>query len=183
MAREAGLRRGTRDESDRTERRVHSVVRPRYALSADPSPKSVEGSEEAGSGQNLAQLISAQPHSSLPLLFLCGDSRRPELPQTLVSRGVPFVELAIYATRPHEQLGIGIDALQRLHSMVFFSPAGARTVQSLLPSSPALSNAKLYAIGPTTAAELSKLGFVIAGVAKKPTPAALVEAVRSDATK
>lgn len=182
MAHEAGLRRGPRDESDCTGRRFHSVVRPRHALSADPSP-SVEGSEEAGSGQNLAQLISAQPHSGLPLLFLCGDSRRPELPQTLISRGVPFVELAIYATRPHEQLGIGIDALQRLHSMVFFSPAGARTVQSLLPSSPALSNAKLYAIGPTTAAELSKLGFVIAGVAKKPTPAALVEAVRTDATK
>lgn len=122
-------------------------------------------------------MICTQHSSGLPLLFLCGDARRPELPQTLLAQAVPFVELAIYATKQHEQLGIGIDALQRLHSMVFFSPAGARAVQSLLTLQ-TLSHVKLFAIGPTTASELSKLGFTIAGVAKKPTPAALTEVIR-----
>lgn len=146
--------------------------------SEPPEPAhSVEGSEESGCAQNLAQMIVTGPRSGLPLLFLCGESRRAELPHHLQSNGVLFVELAVYATKQHEHLGLGVEALQRLDSLVFFSPAGARTVLTLLQGH-ALARVKVYSIGPTTAAELTKLGVAVTGVAKQPTPAALVEVLR-----
>lgn len=140
----------------------------------------MEGTEEAGCAQNLAQVIASGPRSGFPLLFLCGESRRPELPQTLLSHGVPFVELAVYTTKQHEQLGIGVDALTRLHSMVFFSPEGARTVHSLMNSQTLSEGVRQIAIGPTTAAELRALGLPVSGVAKAPTPGALLDAIRGE---
>lgn len=141
---------------------------------------SVECTEEAGCAHNLAQVIVSRPRSGLPLLFLCGENRRPELPQTLLSHVVPFVELAVYATRQHEQLGIGVDALSRLHSMVFFSPEGARTICNLMNSQTLKEGVRLFAIGPTTAAELRALGLPVSGVAKAPTPGALLDAIRGE---
>ena len=141
----------------------------------------MEGSEESGCAENLAQMILRGPRSGLPLLFLCGETRRAELPQCLLGNGVPFVELAVYTTKQHEHLGLGMEALQRLDSLVFFSPAGARAVFTLLEAH-ALHKVKVYSIGPTTAAELSTLGVIVTGVAKQPTPAALVEVLRETRT-
>jgi uroporphyrinogen-III synthase len=135
--------------------------------------------EESGNALNLSSMVISSPEarSGLPMLFLCGDTRRPELPQSLQAAGVLFAELVIYSTQQHEQLGLGPDAWERLHTMVFFSPNGARAVHDQLTSRVSLRSVRVCAIGPTTAEELRKLGIAVHAVAKRPTAEAVVDEI------
>lgn len=125
--------------------------------------------EEAGYGSVLAARIVADA-SSRPLLFLAAADRRPDLPQALAAAGVPFEEVTVYrkVARPVRLAGAP-------NWVAFFSPSGVAVAESS-PGFP-WAQARLAAIGWTTAEALREAGHPPAAVAAEPTPQSLVAAV------
>jgi uroporphyrinogen-III synthase len=125
----------------------------------------------AGRGEELARYII---HNRPPgkMLFLAGDRRMDAVPTALAEAGLPFEELTVYETHLRER----VEVEGRPDWVVFFSPSGveAAHIQGLLPT-----DARIAAIGPTSAADLRLRGFQVAGEAANPDPASLLEAVRA----
>ncbi len=148
------------------------AVGPRTADAARALGLRTEG-EEAGAADALAERITRQAFEA-PLLFLCGDRRRDDLPQRLRAAGTPFYELCVYRTHLRRDLDFG--ALGALAWVVFFSPSGVEAARQA--AGPALEAARKAAIGPTTAEALQAAGWTAAAVAAAPTPEALAAALR-----
>lgn len=126
--------------------------------------------EESGTGTRLAEVIVESYRAELPLLFLAGDRRRPELPARLSGAEIAFEEITVYRTQT-ESPSPNVDAADWL---AFFSPSG---VEAWLRQETS-SGARIAAIGETTAAALREAGFEVDAVAQEPTPESLLEAVR-----
>ncbi len=126
--------------------------------------------EETGIGRELAPFIRDHYLADLPLLFLSGNRRRPELPAALDGYGIAFDEVTIYRTILRDFTRPEADP----EWIVFFSPSG---VDSFLRQETIPTGANLMAIGPTTAAALRDVGLDVTSVAEAPTPEAVEEAM------
>ncbi|MDF0714663.1 uroporphyrinogen-III synthase [Muricauda sp. 334s03] len=102
--------------------------------------------EMAENASELAEII-AKNHQNESFLFLCGNKRRDELPDTLAENNVWYKELEVYRTLLNPK------AFQRdFDGILFFSPSGIRSY--LLENT--LGNSTLFCIGETTANEAKK---------------------------
>lgn len=126
--------------------------------------------QQAGRGAALGAVIAK---ANNPYLFVCGNRRRDDLPNTLRQAGTPFEELVVYETVLRSDLNLPSPA--EGDWLVFFSPSGTQAVNSYAPEQ--MQGYRLAAIGPTTADALRDLGLVPQAVASEPSPAALVAAV------
>ena len=130
--------------------------------------------EEAGGGAALAEVIvTRRPEKQL--LFLAGNRRRDELPEALRAEGVPFEELCVYETRLLRGLDLTLDGVPDW--IVFFSPSGVEAAASGGGIDP--STTRFAAIGDTTAAAARDAGCPPAAVAERPSPGALLDALRA----
>jgi uroporphyrinogen-III synthase len=89
-----------------------------------------------GSGASeLANIIveNMKKDGTSELLFLCGDRRREELPQTLHKQGIIFKELVVYET--HNILENNGATLFPPRWLVFFSPSSIESAVQMLPLS------------------------------------------------
>jgi len=104
-----------------------------------------------------------------PMVFFCGNRRRPELPELLRQSGIRLEEIIVYETRVNQvALGKTYDAI------LFFSPSG---VDSFFSANQVRPETVCFAIGRTTAEALRSLvpNQVITGAF--PSPKRLVEAL------
>lgn len=155
------------------EERTAYAVGPKTAESLRALSFDVQG-EETGTATELAEYI-ADSDPPAPLLFLCGNRRRDDLPEGLRAAGVAFEELVVYETRAREDLSLPPPAEGRW--LVFFSPSGLEAVRRAKRGP--LSAYRCAAIGPTTAASLKEAGLEPEAVAASPTPEGVLEAIRA----
>lgn len=121
--------------------------------------------------QNASELaeILAKNHQNEFFLFLCGNKRRDELPETLTKNNVQYKELEVYRTH------LSRKAFQRgFDGILFFSPSGVRSYLS----ENSVGNSILFCIGETTATEAQKHSKNVI-IANKPTVEnVLVQAIK-----
>lgn len=131
--------------------------------------------EASGNAESLAHYI-LQNHSQtrLPLLFLCGSSRRDELPDILTSGGIGIEECIVYHT--HSVDPIDLDTLSQPDVAVFFSPSGVHAVWKHWPAE--WTQVDCVSIGSRTTNALHDVGFRATATALQPTPEGVVEAVQ-----
>ena len=124
--------------------------------------------EMAENASELAEIL-VKDHPNKPFLFLCGNKRRDELPETLTKNNVQYKELEVYRTHLNPK------AFQReFDGILVFSPSGVRSY--ILENS--LGNSTLFCIGETTATEAQKHSKNII-IANKPTVEnVLVQAIK-----
>jgi porphobilinogen synthase len=140
----------------------------------------------AGEGPGAAGLLEALdrnerhfPVRGKRVLLPVSDRARTELEDGLRARGAEVVVVPVYTVRPvagPEQRVTDLIA-EMPDAAILASPsaaeafaAGAGEERRLLPP--------LFAIGPTTAAAMEKLGLPVAGAAAKPTPLGLWTAMK-----
>lgn len=128
--------------------------------------------EESGTGAQLARYIIRQ-EIDRPLLFLCGNLRREELPDKLRAAGVPFEELCVYETLPAATIDLSGHPLPDW--VVFFSPSGVEAVRRKHGID--WHSVRLAAIGQTTAEAIRQDGLEVEAVAAEPTPESLLQAI------
>ena len=128
--------------------------------------------EESGSASLLAEYIAKRSFEQ-PLLFLCGDRRRDELPQRLEKAGVALDELCVYKTLVREE--VDLRGQPQPDWVVFFSPSGLEAIEG--NENFALHLPRIAAIGPTTAAELREAGYNVDAVADEPSPQGVAAAI------
>ncbi len=128
--------------------------------------------QRAGTAAELADQI-AETEPEMPLLFLCGNRRRDDLPDGLREAGIPFEELVVYETRPRTNLSLPPPGDGTW--LAFFSPSGLEAVQGGVGRS--LAEYRCAAIGPTTATALEEAGLSPIAVATSPSPEGLVDAI------
>ena len=133
----------------------------------------LHGEGETGSGADLAAFIAdADPQA--PLLFLCGNRRRDELPDRLQAEGIAFDELTAYET--HSRTDLTLPPPGQETWLSFFSPSGLDAALQA-ETEGALDEYHCAAIGSTTAGALEEAGLVVDAVAQSPPPEGLVDAV------
>ena len=112
----------------------------------------------AENASELAETL-VKKHQNESFLFLCGNKRRAELPDTLIKNNVQYKELEVYRTNLNPK------GFQRdFDGILFFSPSGIRSY--LLENN--IANSTLFCIGETTAKEAKKHTEHII-IANKPT--------------
>ncbi|XP_071485422.1 uroporphyrinogen-III synthase-like [Diadema antillarum] len=140
--------------------------------------------EDSGNAENLVKIIiSAVKPGSKPLLYPCGTMRRETIPKTLEKEGIDFTADVVYQTIANTGLA---DQLMRYikekgapDCIVFFSPSGVQYSKEVLEiHKDELSNTKFLAIGSTTQTAMEEKGYLVAGVADKPNPQALLQAIQ-----
>jgi uroporphyrinogen-III synthase len=129
--------------------------------------------EDSGSAENLAAFISRR-HLARPLLFLSGDRRRGTLPDVLKEAGIGVEEVCVYRTVPRTDLDLRTSG--KPDWAVFFSPSGLEAVESARGLD--LHAISIAAIGETTAEALREAGYHVRATAARPTPSALITAMR-----
>lgn len=128
--------------------------------------------EGSGSAGMLAEHIAAGAFER-PLLFLCGNRRRDELPDSLRRAGIDIEELCVYESHPRQTLDL--TSHPKPDWVVFFSPSG---IQAVMPGGYIdFSAVHVAAIGETTAEALRSGGLQVDAIAGAPTPDALVQAL------
>jgi len=151
------------------------------ALTEQKLRLSTEGSE-SGNAKALADyLVTKGVLEEKPLLFPCGNLASASV-SILTSANIRLDQVTVYDTEPTSNLSdIVANTLREIgmpDCIVLFSPSVARfAIPVLLKCSVALSNVKIVAIGPTTAAAVSAAGFTVSLVASKPSVDALCEAL------
>jgi uroporphyrinogen-III synthase len=115
----------------------------RGAVEAKFGEETVAGTADTAKG--LAEEL-VRSGDGREVYFFCGDQRRDELPFTLRKSGHTVHELVVYRTRrtPHK-------VTRDYSGIVFFSPSAVESFFSVNKVSP---EARLYAIGPTTASAI-----------------------------
>lgn len=151
--------------------------RPAYAV----GPKTAEEfrklsfdvrAQDAGTAADLANQI-AETDPETPLLFLCGNRRRDDLPEGLRNAGISFEELVVYETQTRTDLSLPPPGDETW--LAFFSPSGLEAVQRA--DTGPLAEYWRAAIGPTTASALEEAGLSPRAVATSPSPEGLVDAI------
>ena len=128
---------------------------------------------DAGAGALLATaMIAAQVGS--PVLYVCGDTRRDDVPAVLRAAGISVEEVVCYRSLladPDEvrRAAIGADVLL---------VASPKVVTMLARACPRDERPALVVIGPTTAAAARAAGWAPAGVARRPTVESVIERIR-----
>ena len=124
--------------------------------------------EMAENASELAETLTKK-YQNESFLFLCGNKRRDELPDTLKKYNIQYKELEVYHTHLNPK------KFQRdFDGILFFSPSGIRSYLS----ENFLGNSTLFCIGNTTASEAQKHSKNII-VANKPTVEnVLVQAIK-----
>jgi uroporphyrinogen-III synthase len=89
-----------------------------------------------------------QNKSVKQIIFFCGNQRRDLLPQLLKSNGIDVEELIVYNTIEKPQT-----VLKKYDAILFFSPSAVR---SFFSNNNLKTEATVFAIGKTTAAEVKK---------------------------
>ncbi len=135
--------------------------RPDHALSAE------------GSAAALAKAMLKAGVTG-PVLFLCGETRRQELPDLLRSRGIQVDEVVCYRSALASESEARAAAL-RGSVVVAASPSVAGLLAEACPPD---GRPDLLAVGPTTAASARASGWLPAAVAAAPTADAVAAAVR-----
>ncbi|KAJ9455293.1 hypothetical protein DIPPA_33508 [Diplonema papillatum] len=135
---------------------------------------------ESGSAGALADLIidSVRLPLDMPILWLTGPDRRPELPTKLAAASIPLHTFECYRVIPVvDEVALEAEAAAGtvLHVIVY-SKHAFPSLRFLVQKQPEL---RVIAIGPTTASCLVAEGFPVAAVANKPTAASLSAAFKS----
>lgn len=134
------------------------------------------GFEPTGEGSGSAEMLSehiAACEFTRPLLFVCGNRRRDDLPDTLREAAIDLEELCVYQSQSRESLDLA--AYPEPEWVVFFSPSGVHVVQK--DDRLDVDSVRIAALGETTAGALEDAGFHVDAIAREPTPNALVEAL------
>ena len=138
--------------------------------------------QHTGSAEALARYIS-QVEKKGRFLFPRGNLARPTLLSVLTSSGHEVDDVTAYETITNRDL---VPSLQRLEVfpdyIVIFSPSGAGASLPILEEhhSEKLKHSKIIAIGPTTRAEIERLGFQVHKVVSKPSAESLGELLTED---
>lgn len=109
-----------------------------------------------------------------PVLFLCGESRREELPERLRSRSIQVDEVACYRSILASESAAQA-AARRSTVLIVASPSVADLLARACPPE---VRPDLVAVGPTTASHARALGWPPRAVASEPTGVALRAAVQ-----
>lgn len=128
---------------------------------------------DAGAGALLASAMIAANVGS-PVLYVCGDTRRDDVPAVLRAAGITLEEVICYRSvlaDPDEmrRAAIGADVLL---------VASPKVVTVLARVCPKDERPALVAIGPTTARAARAAGWAPAGVARRPTVESVVDRIR-----
>ncbi|MFT3826808.1 MAG: uroporphyrinogen-III synthase [Chitinophagaceae bacterium] len=101
-------------------------------------------------GANAAELAEAIINNGpiKQVVFFCGNLRREELPSLLKVKGIRVTEVVVYETQPTPAV-----TDTKVDAILFFSPSAVKSFFSV-NTIPAATTC--FAIGPTTAAEISK---------------------------
>ena len=138
----------------------------------------------SGSAQALAQfIVDREQNSRGNFLFPKGNLARSALVENLRSSGHSVEEVTVYRTVPNRELAAAISALEKLPDfIIIFSPSGAAASLPLLQQkhSESLKQTKIIAIGPTTSAEIEKMGVPVYKVVRAPSAEALGELLTED---
>jgi len=126
-----------------------------------------------GTAETLAEQIIQAPPAALPLLFPCGNRRREVLPAMLTAAGIAWQQQQVYETQV--QTDISLPEGPAPEWIVSFSPSGVPALQTLLSEAP---DARVAAIGPTTATAVQQQGLAVSAVAETPSPTGLVAALQ-----
>lgn len=154
-----------------------AVVGPRTARAVESHGLTVAVESPGGTGEALAELMRPALDAEDEVLLPAAEEGRRELEEALREQGARVTRVTAYRSR---STGLPAEAQQLLASSppqvaLFASPRTAEAFLEAAGPEP-LAQARLVAIGPTTAAALAHLGLAVAAVAERPTPEALVEA-------
>ncbi len=122
----------------------------------------------ANYAEELAKII-VNNHSDKSFLLLCGNMRRPELPDTLQKHNISFKEQQVYTTKLHPKT-----FKQHFDVVLFYSPSGVQSYTSCNN----LNNTMAVCIGTTTANEAKKHTQHIAIAAEPTIEDVLIEAAK-----
>lgn len=112
--------------------------------------------QQCGSAKDLGQHISSHHTvSKLPILFLCGDKRRNDIPLALTRHQQSFQELKVYESHPREDFKIPAQC-EWPFWVVFFSPSGIDVVRHSIENA-VNELVETIAIGRTTNSALDKI--------------------------
>jgi uroporphyrinogen-III synthase len=150
------------------------AVGPATAAAADALLGLTCRGAETGSAELLAARL-LEERAGAGAFFLRGDLARPTLAERLVAGGMAVEQLVVYETRPCDGLAGRLASLPLPRVIVLFSPSGVRAALPLLQR----GGARLVAIGGSTAAEVTALGWGPAIVATSPDPAGVLRALDS----
>ena len=130
--------------------------------------------EDTGNAEALAHFI-VQHHTDTenPLLFICGSSRRDELPSILQSSPISLEECVVYHT--HATAPTNLEQRETPDVVVFFSPSGVHALQVAWPSQ--WEGAGIVSIGPRTTEALKDARREVVATSKHPTAESLLDAV------
>jgi uroporphyrinogen-III synthase len=138
--------------------------------------------EESGNATNLAEFIvefSKKFQMKQPLLFLCGNKRRDELPNLLTREKINFEEIVVYKSKTNTaDIEKMICSSICVDYIVFFSPSGVEAFTELENWKDKLLTSKIGAIGPTTADALTQRLRKPDFTCVSPTPEALLIALQ-----
>ena len=138
--------------------------------------------QHTGSAESLAHYIS-QIEKEGKFLFPRGNLARPTLVSVLTSSGLEVDEVTVYETITNRDLVSSLQSLEVLPDyIVIFSPSGAAASLPILekyhPEN--LKQSKIIAIGPTSRAEIERLGFQVHKVVSKPSAESLGDLLTED---
>lgn len=161
--------------------RMHHVrvaaVGPRTARAAEGYGLKVAAEPAEATGLGLYASLRAELHPEDEVLLPAAEEGRRELELALREQGVRVTRVTAYRTRPAALPPEAREALRASPPdvVLFASP---RTVEAFLETAGRgpLEQARVVAIGPTTAGALARLELKVAAVAGSPTPEGLVEA-------
>ncbi len=154
-----------------------AAVGPRTARTAESHGLQVAAEPAEATGLGLFEALRSDLHPDDEVLLPAAEEGRRELELALREQGVRVTRVTAYRTTPAE---LSPEAQQVLREtppdvVLFASP---RTAEFFLEAAgrERLGQARVVAIGPTTAGALSRLGIEVAAVAERPTPEGLVDA-------
>ncbi|PRP85760.1 uroporphyrinogen-III synthase [Planoprotostelium fungivorum] len=140
-------------------------------LDVSQEKQHIIGRECINAGDLAGHISTTHTSHHLPLLFLCGNKRREELPRHLHHKNVHFSELIVYQTESSAEASKDMDEIFRGQDgrwIVFFSPSGV----------------DIACLGPTTGEALEshreRLGISCTiVVSSKPNAPSLMEEITS----
>jgi uroporphyrinogen-III synthase len=167
-------------EAGTVERMRHvlvAAVGPRTARTAESYGLKVAAEPVESTGPGLYEVLRHELHAEDEVLLPAAEEGRRELELALREHGVRVTRVTAYRTTPAALSSEDQELLRASPPdvVLFASP---RTAEIFLESAgrERLGQARVVAIGPTTASALTRLGIEVASVAERPTPEGLVDA-------
>ncbi len=137
-------------------------------------PRTVAG---AGDAAALAAQVAQDLPAGAGLLYLCGRVRRPDLERTLSAAGLEVSPVETYDTVPAEADATRV--LAAVDAVMVHSAETARALATRVDLIDLLAGSTLVAISPRAAAPVEEIFRGRLRIAREPTDAAMVDALRS----